>query len=181
MVITRRRFLKYGALGCLAVFSPFPALGTVIRPISKPRHLSLYNVHTGEYLNACFRTPDGYCEQTLNDINHLLRDRRTNEVKTIDISLLELMYELSRQLITNRPFHIISGYRSKASNDLLRKRNRNVARKSLHLQGKAVDIRIPGFSTSAVRWVAASIKGGGVGYYPQSNFIHLDTGRVRYW
>lgn len=141
----------------------------------------MYNVHTGEFLKTCFRTGGQYCRQAIDDINYLMRDRRTNEIKEIDIDLLELMYELSRQLLTNRPFHIISGYRSKATNEWLRKRNRNVALKSLHLKGKAVDIRIPGFNLSAVRWVAASLKGGGVGYYPRSNFIHIDTGRVRYW
>lgn len=165
----------------MAALSPIPAMGTYIQPISKPRHLHLYNVHTGEYLDACFRTTNGYCEKALNDINYLLRDRRTNEMKPIDLDLLELMYELSRQLITNRPFHIVSGYRSRATNELLREKNKNVAKKSLHIKGKAVDIRIPGFNLSAVRWVAASLKGGGVGYYPQSKFIHLDTGRVRYW
>lgn len=165
----------------MAALTPIPALGTIIRPISKPRSLRLYNVHTHEYLDASFRTPNGYCEKTLNNINYLLRDRRTDEIKPIDINLLELMFELSRQLITTRPFHIVSGFRSKTTNDYLRKRNSNVAKKSLHLEGRAVDIRIPGFSLSAVRWVAASLKVGGVGYYPEANFIHLDTGRVRYW
>lgn len=181
MGITRRQFCKFGAMGCLTILSPLPAFGHMARPISKARRLALYNVHTGEYLDAYFQTIGGYCEQTLEDINYLLRDRRTGEIKPIDLNLLALMHELSCRLKTDRPFHIISGYRSKSTNEYLRKRSQNVASKSLHLKGKAVDVRIPGLSLSRIHRAAVALKGGGVGHYPKSNFIHLDTGRVRYW
>ncbi len=181
MKFTRRQFLTSSALGGLAFFSPVPAWSAASRTISTSRYLSFYNVHTGEYLNACYRKNRRYCHATLEDINYIMRDHRTGEIKSIDSGLLDLLYDLSRHLQTLKPFHIISGYRSQATNDMLRSRNQNVAKRSLHLQGKAIDIRLPGCSISSLRRVAASLKGGGVGYYPRSQFVHLDTGKVRYW
>jgi uncharacterized protein YcbK (DUF882 family) len=117
----------------------------------------------------------------LDDLNYILRDHRTGEIKPIATQLLDLIHALSEKLCARRPFHIISGYRCQATNDLLRRRGRGVARNSLHLQGKAVDIRLPGCDLSVLRESAMGLRGGGVGYYPRPSFVHVDIGTVRYW
>ena len=114
----------------------------------------------------------------------MLRDFRQNEVKPIDPQLLDLLFELGGTLETDQPFHVISGYRSPHTNQMLRERggsDTGVATKSLHMVGKAIDIRVPGVKLDDLRAAAKSLKLGGVGFYPSSNFVHLDTGRVRYW
>jgi uncharacterized protein YcbK (DUF882 family) len=102
-------------------------------------------------------------------------------VKAIDPQLLDLLYGLSRLLDTNEPFHVLSGYRSPATNARLRRSNRRVAINSLHLVGKAVDIRLPGRQTAVLKRAAVTLQAGGVGYYPRKNVLHVDTGPVRYW
>jgi uncharacterized protein YcbK (DUF882 family) len=125
-----------------------------------------------------------YQPDALKEINHILRDFRVNAVKPIDPKLLDLLHELGGTLETDQPFHIISGYRSPHTNTLLRERGgvgTGVASRSLHMEGKAIDIRIPGVKLDHLRGAARSLKLGGVGFYPSSNFVHVDTGRVRYW
>ena len=122
-----------------------------------------------------------YLLEALADINNILRDHRTGEVRSIDTRLLDLLDAICKRLQSHQPFHIISGYRSAATNALLRKRGKGVARRSLHLEGKAVDIRLPGCDLSLLCHAAMSLKQGGVGYYRRSKFVHIDVGRVRYW
>ena len=125
-----------------------------------------------------------YQPDALARLNHLLRDFRTNEKRPIDPKLFDLLHELSTTLGTDSPFHIISGFRSPVTNAMLRQRggaHTGVATTSLHMVGKAMDIRLPDVKLKTLREAAASLKRGGVGYYPSSNFVHVDTGRVRYW
>jgi uncharacterized protein YcbK (DUF882 family) len=122
-----------------------------------------------------------YLPGALADIDYILRDHRAGEIKPIDTRLLDLMCSLRANLEIRGPFHVISGYRSPETNALLRNRGQGVARNSLHLQGKAVDIRLPGCELSVLRRAAMKLKGGGVGYYPSPNFVHIDVGRVRHW
>jgi uncharacterized protein YcbK (DUF882 family) len=125
-----------------------------------------------------------YQPEALAQLNHLLRDFRQNETKPIDPQLFDLLHELTGTLETDRSLHVISGYRSPATNTMLRERggsHTGVAGKSLHMVGKAIDIRIPGVPLDNLRGAARSLKLGGVGYYPSSNFVHVDTGRVRSW
>jgi uncharacterized protein YcbK (DUF882 family) len=110
-----------------------------------------------------------------------MRDHRTGETKSIDPRLLDLLYAVKKRLGATQPFHIISGYRSPKTNAILRKNAGGVARKSLHIEGKAVDIRLPDAELSALRKVTMDLRGGGVGYYPKSDFIHVDLGLLRYW
>jgi uncharacterized protein YcbK (DUF882 family) len=117
----------------------------------------------------------------LAEIDHILRDHRTGEVRPIDTELLDLAHALGESLGAPGPFHVISGYRSPKTNALLRASGNGVASKSLHLQGKALDIRLPGCDLRRLRRAAVDLKGGGVGHYPGPNFIHIDVGRVRYW
>ena len=117
----------------------------------------------------------------LAELNYILRDHRVQEIKEIDRNLLDLLCTLKNRLGTSKPFHVISGYRSPKTNEIMRKNNKGIAKKSLHMTGHAVDIRLPSCSLSSLRHEALKLKGGGVGYYPRSNFIHIDTGRVRSW
>lgn len=146
------------------------------------RKIKLHSIHTGESLEVTYWEQGKYDHDALRDISHLLRDHRNNRVHTIDPMLLDQIFVLRQKLETNRPFHIISGYRSAQTNQMLRKHSHGqVAKNSLHMQGRAIDIRVPGRQLNKVRLAALSIQAGGVGYYPETQFIHLDTGRVRRW
>lgn len=174
----RRRFLKL----CTGI-----ATGLVISPaFARPheageRTLALYNTHTGERVKATYWADGGYLDDGLQDLAHLLRDHRTGEVHAMDPQLLELLHRLHGQFTTRQSFHVISGYRSPKTNEMLRGKSGGVAKRSMHMQGKAIDIRLPKVELKQLRAAALSLKSGGVGYYARSNFIHLDTGRVRFW
>jgi len=180
--IDRRSFLKLG-LACAATLAlPLPSFAKVSLPKARGKSLSFYNTHTGEELKKVVFWADGnYLPDALTNINYLLRDFRTNEIIGIDPQLCDQLFALRQSLGTDRPFHIISGYRSPKTNHMLRSRSKGVATNSLHLVGRAVDIRIPGQRLADVRRVALSMQAGGVGYYPTSDFVHMDTGSVRRW
>jgi uncharacterized protein YcbK (DUF882 family) len=177
----RRHLLKLGLVTSVAACIPSSLFAAVDSQPGVERQLSFYNTHTGEKLDVCYCIQGDYCKDALSEINYVLRDHRTDEIKAIDPCLLDLLFALSRKMGRVLPFHVISGYRSPETNAMLCKRSSQVAKKSLHLQGKAIDIRCPGCDLAALRQMAVELKGGGVGYYPRSNFIHVDTGRVRYW
>ena len=179
--LSRRRILKSGA--ALAALWLVPALVRAHEAI-EPQHektLALYNMHTGERIRTVYWLQDGYVDESLVEINHILRDHRTQETSVIDPRLLDLLYAIQKKLRTKRPFQIISAYRSPQTNALLRQQSKKVAKKSLHMYGKAVDIRVEGHSAKSLRRAALSLRAGGVGYYPHANFIHVDTGQVRSW
>jgi len=179
--ITRRRFLQWGAAGLLSAAIPERGFAGVREFWSPEKSLSFYNTHTGEELEVVYWSRGRYRKQALADIDNILRDHRSGEIKAIDTRLLDLAYALGKRLGNRGPFHIISGYRSPKTNALLRAGGHGVASKSLHLQGKALDIRIPGTDLPVLHRAAIDLKGGGVGYYPGPNFVHIDVGRVRYW
>jgi uncharacterized protein YcbK (DUF882 family) len=180
----RRSFLGFSAAAAAAALVPSRGEGAVRAPPVPERVLSFFNTHTGERLRTAYCCGGVYQPQALTEINHILRDFRADEVKPIDPRLLDLLHELGGTLETDSPFHIISGYRSPATNAMLRERGgaqTGVASHSLHMDGKAIDIRIPGVKLDHLRGAARSLKLGGVGYYPALNFVHVDTGRVRFW
>ena len=179
--IGRRDFIGLGMLGFVLSFFPGRVLAAARSPLTIERSLSLQNIHTGESLNTVYWAEGDYLPEALDDLNYILRDHRTGEIKPIGTQLLDLLHALSEKLCARRPFHIISGYRSQATNDLLRRCGRGVARNSLHIQGKAVDIRLPGCDLPVLRESAMGLRGGGVGYYPRPSFVHMDIGKVRYW
>ena len=179
--ISRRRFMKVGALVAMSSLSPRPCFAAIRARLLPERRLALYNTHTGESLEAVYWADGEYLSPAIAEINYVLRDHRTNEIKSIDPSLLDLLCAVAMKLRTRQSFHVISGYRSPETNALLRQCSRNVAKNSLHMQGKAVDIQLPEIRLSLLRQTVADLKGGGVGYYPRSKFIHIDVGRVRYW
>lgn len=145
------------------------------------RSLSFYNLHTEEKLNVIYWQNGQYQPDALTAINRVLRDHRNDEQTPIDPQLLELLFLLQQKVQSKQPFHVISGYRSPASNELLRKSSSGVAQKSYHTRGMAIDIRLPDIKLDLLRNAAIELNGGGVGYYPRSDFIHLDSGPVRQW
>ncbi|WP_261874789.1 DUF882 domain-containing protein [Vibrio rarus] len=147
-----------------------------------PKVINFNNLHTGEHLTSCYFDGQHFVESELDKINHICRDFRRNETHVMDKRLLSQISQIQEVLNTDAEVQIISGYRSAATNHYLRTHgHKGVARKSLHMQGRAMDIRIAGVNISKVHDAALSIKAGGVGYYPRSQFVHIDTGPVRSW
>ena len=145
------------------------------------RRISLLNLHTDERCSVVYREAGQAIPDALSEVNRVLRDFRTGEVHPIDTRLLDLMADLSVKMDASGPFHIISGYRSPATNSMLHDKSDGVATRSLHMQGMAVDIRLPGRPLTKVRDTALAMSRGGVGYYAKSDFVHVDVGRVRRW
>ncbi|WP_432472913.1 DUF882 domain-containing protein [Amphritea sp. HPY] len=143
--------------------------------------LAFHNLHTGEKLQTTFFTDGQFLPESLKEINHLLRDHRNNQVGAMNPALMMLLHNLQSKLDGKQPFHIISGYRSAETNAMLSKRSKKVAKKSLHMLGKAIDIRLPGTDIKHLHRAALSLQGGGVGLYTRSDFVHLDVGRFRQW
>jgi len=183
----RRSFLKSSVV--LASTLGLPAISkaadaaAAAAAVAAPneRTLRLYNTHTGESLRTLFWAEGQFIPDALQDINKILRDHRNNKISPIDPALLVLLDKVSAQFGSQHVLHVISGYRSPESNAKLHARSGGVAKRSLHMDGKAIDIRIPGKDLSHLRKAAMGLRGGGVGYYPDSQFVHMDTGRVRYW
>lgn len=145
------------------------------------RALNFTHTHTGEHLAVEYFSGGTYVPDALATVNHFLRDFRTEEVHPIDPDLLDLLHRLTGLTETSRPFQVISGYRSPATNEMLRHRSEGVAAGSLHMQGLAIDIRLADVPLPTLRQAALTVGRGGVGYYPASDFVHVDTGRVRTW
>lgn len=150
---------------------------------NSPSHkvLAFHNTHTGDQLKLTYFEQGRYIKDALHEINHLFRDYHDGSVHPIDPALLDQLYDLKHTLEVRKPFHIVSGYRSPATNADLRKHSDGVAKNSLHMQGRAIDIRIEGLDTRRIRNAALAMRRGGVGYYEKSDFVHLDTGSVRTW
>jgi uncharacterized protein YcbK (DUF882 family) len=180
----RRSFLKVSLLATVTLCGPGAGLARALLSPEKtePGILSLLHLHTGERMQAAFRESNGgYDRQILAAIDHLLRCHYTDEVHPIDIRTIEYLSLLNQQMWGGRDIHIISGFRSPRYNELLIQRGGQVARRSLHLEGRALDIRIPGVSTATLRKAALDLALGGVGYYPRSDFVHIDSGHFRSW
>ena len=177
-IVSRRHFFKIGVGICTMLALPSVYARTVA---SGEKQLSFLNLHTGERAKSTYWAEGDYVSEELQAIKNLLRDHRTGEQHTIDVHLLDALYFLQKKFGLHKELHVISAYRSPKTNAMLASRSNNVVKKSLHMQGRAIDIRLPGHSLSDLRKVALSMKVGGVGYYPESNFIHIDTGRVRFW
>ena len=182
----RRSFLGFGAAAAAGSLVPSSTYAAVpaTTPKAPERILSFFNTHTGERVRSAYCTGGVYRPDALREFDHILRDFRLNAVKPIDPRVFDLLHELSGTLETDSPFHIISGYRSPQTNALLRERGgqtTGVASHSLHMVGQAIDIRVPGVKLDHLRDAARSLKIGGVGFYPDLNFVHVDIGRVRYW
>jgi uncharacterized protein YcbK (DUF882 family) len=183
----RRSFLK-SSLVLASAAASLPALSRAANiagiggaALPNERSLRLYNIHTGESLNTTFWADGQFVPDALQDVNKLLRDYRNNKVDAMDPTLLLLLDHVNAKFGSDKVIHVISGYRSPETNQMLHENTNGVAKHSLHMEGKAIDIRIPGRDLADLHKIAMSLRAGGVGYYPASNFVHMDTGRVRYW
>ena len=185
----RRSFLGIGAATLGGVLIPglsSPALASGFKSgvISDgSRRISFRNTHTGETFSGVYRVGDKYLPDSFKQINTVLRDFRTGQVYPMDPRVLDIIYTVHRMTGEQKPFQIISGYRSPKTNQMLRGGSdaSGVAKKSLHMKGQAIDLRMEGFSTARLRDIAKSLQAGGVGYYAKSDFVHMDSGDVRSW
>jgi uncharacterized protein YcbK (DUF882 family) len=175
---TRRAFLTAGVVA-------LPGLAGLPRRLAAgaagARALRFTHLHTGERLEVTYFSAGDYVPDALAAINHVLRDFRTGGVHSIEPGLLDLVYRIQQSAGASGPIEVISGFRSPATNAMLRARSEGVAAGSLHMVGKAIDLRVTGVTLPRLRDAALALRGGGVGYYPGSRFLHVDTGRVRAW
>lgn len=181
-LLTRRHFMGAGLVG-LSAFLSAPAVQAAALPMPGVGSfkIAFRHQHTGETFKGTYRVGDRYLPDAFEDINYILRDFRTNEAFPVDPRIVDILYHLHRHADVSNPFEILSGYRSPKTNKMLSRLSEGVAKNSLHMTGQAVDIRLPGFSTWNLRKIATNLKAGGVGYYKNSNFVHIDTGRYRVW
>lgn len=176
----RRGFLKHGLLFTAALGFWTPSIAEAA-PMAIGRQMTFTNVHTGERFRGEYWYQGRYIPEAFSEIKKVLRDHRTNAKYPIDPRLIDILFVLQKRMRNPAPFEIFSGYRSPHTNAMLRKASHGVARGSLHMQGQAADINQPGTSLSSLKKSATSLRAGGVGYYPASDFVHIDTGRVRTW
>ena len=190
MSISRRAFLRATSSVILATAASsfsLPAFARVASPAligmseKNCRTLAFECPRSGERVKADYWIEGRYIDDELARINKLLRDVRSGEIHKIDTKLLDLVHRLGRDVNARSPIQVISGYRSPVTNAMLQKKSSGVAEKSLHMKGQAVDLLVPGRPLEKVHEAALKLGGGGVGYYPKSNFVHVDTGRVRRW
>ena len=172
----RRQFLQRAGAGLMLL--PF---GAAWARIPERRSLSFVHTHTVERLSSVYFEAGEYRAAELERIYELLRDFRTGDVHPIDTGVLDILADLRVLADRDEPYEVISGYRSPLTNAALRQHSSGVAEHSLHLQGRAIDVRLPGLRTGKLRELALGMARGGVGFYPRSDFVHLDNGRVRCW
>jgi len=179
LLVSRREFLKLTG-SSLVVAVCTPSIAQASYP-DEPRVLAMNNLHTGETLESRYFNGHRYVRSELKRLNHICRDFRRNEIYPMDKKLFDQISQIQSLIGCEAEVQIISGYRSPATNQMLRNGSSGVAKKSYHMQGRAFDFRLDGVSLKKVHEAALSLKAGGVGYYPRSGFVHIDTGPVRRW
>lgn len=177
--INRRTVLKSGLF--LAATAGLVLPPTMAEATQTGREVAFQNVHTGDEFRGEYYYNGRYLPDAFREIKSVMRDHRTNDIFPIDPRLLDIMFVLQQRLKKGQPFEVYSGYRSPKTNAMLRRLSFGVAEHSLHMNGQAVDLSLPGVKLNYLYKTAARLDAGGVGFYPDSNFIHLDTGRVRQW
>lgn len=180
--LARRRFLHHTAR--LAAAAALPALSAAAAMASVPdtRALALVNTHTHEKIDLVYADGKRYVPEALGSLNRFLRDHYTGDIGLMDPQIFDLLHRVQQVLGSKDSFAVISGYRCAATNTRLREtRSGGVAKHSLHMEGRAIDVRLPGVPLADLHEAALSLRAGGVGFYPREQFVHLDTGRVRNW
>ncbi len=186
--LDRRSFLAIGAATLGGVM--LPSLSNIASAATYKngvissggsRRLSFRNAHTEESFSGVYRVGNKYLPDAFKQINMVLRDFRTDQVYPMDPRVMDILHAVHSKTGQSTPFEIISGYRSPKTNNMLRSNSGGVAKKSLHMEGRAIDLRMEGYSTKRLRNIAVALGAGGVGYYSRSNFIHMDSGDVRAW
>lgn len=175
----RRRFLHRAAGVAAAGLLPATARPALA---SAPKRLALVHTHTRERIDLVYAVAARYVPEALGSLDRFLRDHYSGTVGRMDPQLYDLLHEIRHRVGGTRPFEVISGFRGAHTNETLRRtRGGGVAKGSLHLQGRAIDVRLPGVALAELRDAALSLRAGGVGFYPREDFVHIDTGRVRRW
>lgn len=179
---TRRQVLKTGFVGMLAGVAPLvlPVRAQAGRSYAS-HHVAFRNAYTGDSFSGVYRVGDRYLPDAFERINYVLRDIRTGEVFPMDPHLIDILSMLHQNSYSHEKFEVLSGYRSPKTNAMLRRTSSGVAENSLHMYGQAIDMRLPGLQTIELRNMAIGLRVGGVGYYPKSDFVHVDTGEVSIW
>jgi len=176
----RRGFLKLGLGSVAALGFWMPGLGHAGQTVTG-REITMVNAHTGYAFKGEYWYDGKYLPDAFREIKALMRDHRTGEKFPIDPRLMDILFVLHNRMDSQNSFKVFSGYRSPKTNAMLKRRSEGVASGSLHMSGQAVDLKLPGAKLSALRKQAMALKSGGVGFYPKSDFVHIDTGRVRTW
>jgi uncharacterized protein YcbK (DUF882 family) len=177
--ISRRAFLK--STGVFVSGALLASPDRLVASVSEPRSLAFRHVHTGKELSVVYFAHGAYVPQALQRLNELLRDHRTGEIHAIDPQLFDLLHEVQTETASRGRYEIVSGFRSRSTNEMLRAARRGAAKHSLHLEGRAIDARLSDVTVRQMRRAAVRLRRGGVGYYPRSKFVHLDIGRFRTW
>jgi len=182
MLLKKPFLVSLAAFLALSSASVAKASEAVAPAIATPYRLKLFHLHTGEHLDVVYREGEQYFPDRIAQLDRFLRDHRTGDEKDYDIREFDLLHDLLAKLgLPNAEIDIVCGYRTPWSNSYLREHGHGVALHSQHMEAKAIDIRIPGVSSAKVRDAALSLQRGGVGYYEQSDFVHVDVGPVRRW
>jgi uncharacterized protein YcbK (DUF882 family) len=183
-ILERRELLRFGLAAGVST-----AVGGVLgsrawaqtAAPAGPRRLTLHNLHTGETFDEAYFDGGRFVPDAVKAVNKVLRDFRTGDVRQMDLRLLDLLHQVHGRIDADRPFQVISGYRSPVTNAKLHERSGQVAAHSLHMDGMAIDVRVEGVALDHLHKAAMDLGVGGVGFYPTSNFVHMDVGRVRRW
>ncbi len=174
---TRRNVIKSGIVALATALTPLSVAATA----KDERQLKFYHTHTRQHLDVTYKRDGQFVPEALDEVNAFLGDFRRGDVEAMDPALLDILYELRQTLGSSGTYEIISAYRSPRTNEMLRSNSSGVARKSQHLLGKAIDVRLTDMPIERLRDEAIRMQRGGVGFYKKSNFVHIDTGRVRRW
>lgn len=180
--MSRRGLLSLCAATLITAATPaFPTTFNVARGGGNIRRLSMWSDKTGESINIIYWVDGVYVPDALSEINYFMRDWRQDKFVRMDTNNLDILAATHKILDASEPFELLSGYRTKATNRQLRRQSRGVAKHSLHMYGKAADVRLKGFSSSNIAKAARICKSGGVGVYRRSGFVHIDCGKIRSW
>ncbi|MEM9872458.1 MAG: DUF882 domain-containing protein [Pseudomonadota bacterium] len=179
--MTRRALLGAFAATTIVAAPTYSKAAGFLRGSGDIRRLRMYSGRTGERIDMIYWIEGKYIKESVKEINHFMRDWRTNQVKAIDLRTVDIMAAAHNLLDAEEPYMLLSGYRSPQTNNMLRSRGRGVAKNSLHMKGQAADLRLSTRSVSQMARAAAACRGGGVGKYSGSNFVHMDCGQVRSW
>lgn len=179
--LTRRTLLRVFAATAITAAPTYSKAFGLLKGAGDIRRVKMYSPRTGETVDAIYWIDGNYIPEVLKDMNHFMRDWRTDEVRSMDPRNLDIIAATHRLLDVTEPYSLLSGYRTKATNAMLREHSRGVARNSLHVQGMAADLRLQSRTMSQIRAAAESCAAGGVGHYRRSNFVHMDCGPVRTW
>lgn len=180
-LLSRRSFLKGGMTLSLSALISVSAKPVLAMPSGGAQVVSFRNSHTGEVYSGVYRVGNRYLPEAFERINYVMRDFRANEVFPMDPRAIDIIAAVHRYTGTDQPYSLISGYRSPHTNAMLRSHSRGVAKRSLHMSGQAIDVRLGDINAKHLREIAVTLKAGGVGYYPRQGFVHMDSGMFRTW